>query len=221
MKAMQRKKNIIIVGAGRQGRVVLDILDDCGLAEAVVGFIDAYDNPSLEGARLDGKPVLGTMDVLGKFAGKNRAGIVIAVGDNTLRKTVLARVRRASLPLVTVIHPSAVVSRKASIGEGAMIHAQAAVGTGAKLGAAVIVNTAASVDHDCVIGDCVHMAVGARLAGNVTVGECTLVGIGSSTIQGIHIGKACTIGAGASVVTDIPDGLTAVGVPAKPLKRRT
>ena len=45
-----------------------------------------------------------------------------------------------------------------------------------------------------------------------------MIGIGSSVIEGIKIGKKVTIGAGASVISEIPDGMTAVGVPAKLIK---
>ena len=60
---------------------------------------------------------------------------------------------------------------------------------------------------------------GARLAGEVQVGERSWIGIGASLIQQIRIGCDVTIGAGAAVISDLPDGVTAVGVPARVLPR--
>jgi acetyltransferase EpsM len=51
------------------------------------------------------------------------------------------------------------------------------------------------------------------------VGELSHIGIGVSVIQGIRIGRGVIIGAGAVVIEDIPDHVTAVGVPARVIKR--
>mgnify|MGYP003783991267 FL=1 len=76
-------------------------------------------------------------------------------------------------------------------------------------------NTAATVDHHCLIGEGAHVAPGAHLAGWVSVGEQALIGVGASVRDRIRIGARAVIGAGAAVVTDVPDGTTACGVPAR------
>jgi len=78
------------------------------------------------------------------------------------------------------------------------------------------VTTRASIDHDCRIGAFSHVCPGAALAGTVTVGGHSWIGIGSQVRQGIRIGSHVTVGAGATVVSDIADGLTVVGTPARP-----
>ena len=65
--------------------------------------------------------------------------------------------------------------------------------------------------------DAVHICPDARLAGEVEVGDRSWIGIGASVIQQIRIGADVTVGAGAAVVCDLPDGVTAVGVPARTL----
>jgi acetyltransferase-like isoleucine patch superfamily enzyme len=79
-----------------------------------------------------------------------------------------------------------------------------------------VLNTACSVDHECRIGDFAQIAPGARIGGNTRVGEGAFIGIGASVIQGRYIGEWSTIGAGAAVVRDIPGGVIAYGVPARP-----
>ena len=65
----------------------------------------------------------------------------------------------------------------------------------------------------------VRVSPGAHLAGKVHVGELTHIGIGASVVQGVEIGRNVIIGAGAAVIDDIPDNVTAVGVPAKVIRR--
>ncbi len=67
------------------------------------------------------------------------------------------------------------------------------------------------------LADAVHICPGAHLAGEVQVGACSWIGIGASVIQQIRIGADVTVGAVAAVVCDLPDGVTAVGVPARVL----
>jgi acetyltransferase-like isoleucine patch superfamily enzyme len=58
------------------------------------------------------------------------------------------------------------------------------------------------------------------LAGDVRVGDRSWIGIGASVRQGVRIGDGVIVGAGAAVVSDVPDGLTVVGVPARPMSSR-
>ena len=52
-----------------------------------------------------------------------------------------------------------------------------------------------------------------------TIGNNVLIGTGASILGNIKIGNNCKIGAGAVVLKDIPDNVTAVGVPAKQIKK--
>lgn len=47
------------------------------------------------------------------------------------------------------------------------------------------------------------------------IGNGVYIGAKATIIGDIHIGDNCKIGAGALVISDIPEGCTAVGVPAK------
>jgi len=98
-----------------------------------------------------------------------------------------------------------------------VVFAQAAVQAQASIGKGAILNTSCSVDHDAQLSDAVHVCPGARLAGEVKVGARSWIGIGASVIQQVRIGSDVTVGAGAAVVRDLPNGVTAVGVPARVL----
>lgn len=51
--------------------------------------------------------------------------------------------------------------------------------------------------------------------GTIEVGEYSFVGANSTIMPGVKIGNNCVIGAGSVVTRSIPDGMVAVGVPAK------
>ena len=190
---------LIIIGAGGHGKVVADAANrDCV-------FLD--DNQELNDA-------VGSIDQLSEIQNDGDE-VVVAIGDNKKRLEVLSGISR----IATIIHPSAVISTSASMGEGTVVFANVVVNVTVVIGKGCILNTASSVDHDCVLGDGVHISPGAHLGGEVVVGDCSWVGIGASVKHGVTIGKNVIVGAGAAVVSDIPDGVTFVGVPAKELKQ--
>lgn len=131
------------------------------------------------------------------------------------RRAVFESFKARGYRFLTVVHPSAVVSRYASIAEGAQILAGAVLQAGATVGVNSIVNTRASVDHDCHIGAHVHIAPGAVLSGGVRVGDGSHLGTGAIVIQGVSIGENAMVAAGAVVVRDVPAGARVAGVPAK------
>ena len=51
--------------------------------------------------------------------------------------------------------------------------------------------------------------------GKIRVGYRSFTGCNTTIMPGVTIGKRCVIGAGSVVTKNIPDGMVAVGVPAK------
>ena len=206
--------DVLILGAGGHGKVVLDILR-AAKQHNPVGFVDA--DRSLAGTSVSGLPILGAPNALPKLRGKAK-GAIVAIGANHTRRSYAAMVREHGLELVNAIHPSAVVSPTVQVGGNVVVCAGAVVCVDAKLADSVIVNTGAVVDHECEVGEAVHVAPGALLAGRVRVGSEAFVGMGAKVIQCLSIGDGATIGAGAVVLQDVPAGATAVGVPARVIK---
>jgi len=205
---------ILIYGAGGHGRVVADVIERQA-KNRVAGFID--DNPQLWGREVLGYRVLGGFATLAD-TGSSCCPIVIAIGDNQIRKELAKRLDACGYSFATAIHPSAQIARDVRIEPGAMVMANVAINPGARIGAHVIVNTGAILDHDCVIHDFVHISPAAALAGNVVVEEGAHIGVGGSVLPNVRIGAYSTVGAGAVVTMNVAPGLIVVGVPAKPKK---
>jgi sugar O-acyltransferase (sialic acid O-acetyltransferase NeuD family) len=144
----------------------------------------------------------------------------VAVGGNrgAERIALLDFMHGYKLKPITLIHPRSFVCKSVEMGEGCQLLANSCVAAGARLGICVIVNHGAIVDHECVLGNGVHIAPGAVLSGEIMVGRHAFIGAGAVVLPRVNIGKDAIIGAGAVVVSDVPDGVTVVGNPARILR---
>jgi sugar O-acyltransferase (sialic acid O-acetyltransferase NeuD family) len=202
---------IALFGAGGHAKVVLEALWASRPGQHPIVVDDAPANHrSLLGISISGgrEALSAADDVV----------VVPAIGLNASRADLLRWLKEVGIPIVSVVHPAAVLSPTARIGGGCFLAPGAIVNAEAVLEDGVIINTGASVDHDCFIGFCAHVAPGSRLCGGVSVGAMALVGAGSVLIPGIRVGAGAVIGAGSVVVRDVPAGATVAGCPAYPLK---
>jgi UDP-perosamine 4-acetyltransferase len=195
---------IVGYGAGGHARSLLEAIESAGTL-SVVGFVD-----DVREGEFEGYPILDALpeDVDLAFVG------VGGVLERDARRRVFALLTEKGFGLPAIVHASAVVSARASLGLGVQLLARTVVNRGAVLEDGAIVNTGAVVEHDCVVGTSAHIGPGAVLGGDVVVGEGAHVGLGASVIEGVRIGAGAFVAAGAVVVRDVPDGATVRGIPA-------
>ncbi|MCY4364078.1 MAG: acetyltransferase [Gammaproteobacteria bacterium] len=204
---------LLIFGAGGHGKVVAETARAIGNWNEIMFADDAYPQVTA----VDGYPV--TADFSGaRSIGGGHGDVIVAIGDNRKRSDLTTQLRQSGFNPVTLIHPAAVVAQSAHIETGTVIFAQAVVQAAARIGSAVIVNTAATVDHDCSIGDGVHLSPGVHLGGEVEIGDYSWLGVGAVVINRTAVGSGVTVGAGSCVIGNVSDGVTVVGVPARPMR---
>jgi sugar O-acyltransferase (sialic acid O-acetyltransferase NeuD family) len=199
-------KKLVILGAGGHAKVVVETAILCGFEPVAV----YDDDKNLKGSSILQVPVKGLIsDLPEDFSDL----AFIAIGSNKIRQKLCNKFFNAKWPTLT--HPSAVVSKEASIASGSIICAGAIIQPAANIGRQVIINTGANIDHDCQIGDFVHICPGGNLAGGVRIGEGSLISTGCSIIPLKSVGDWSILGAGSVVIRDIPENSRAWGVPAK------
>lgn len=193
-----RYDKIYIYGACGHGLVVADIAKSCGYEDVI--FIDDGDNEflSFEDIKLN-----------------TNIPIVFGIGDNKIRKKLFDKVLSSGFNIVSLIHPSSVISSSVTMGIGTVVMPNVVVNAKANIGDGVILNTACVIEHENTIEDFVHISPNVALGGDVRVGECTHIGIGSNVIQGVKIGKNSIVGGGSVVIENIEDNKKVVGVPAR------
>ncbi len=150
-------------------------------------------------------------------------GFVVTIGNPhaKTRLEIAQKLKQSGLTPVSAIHPSALIETNKSLGPGCQILAHAYIAVEAQVGAYCILNAGAQLDHESVLEDGVELGPGAIICGACHIGTHTWIGAGAVVKDRVRIGRNVIVGAGAVVTQDIPDGLTCVGVPAKPIEKKS
>ena len=204
---MNDGRSLVLLGGGGHAAVVAEAARSSGWT--LSGYLD--DAEHIETAARLGLQRLGAIRDIDRIP--TPALGHAAVGDARLRRRWLDALGDRTAP--AIVHETAVVSPSASLAEGSFIGPRAVVNAGAVVGRGVIVNSAAIIEHDCVLEAFCHVAPGAAMGGSAVAGEESTIGLNASVLPGVRIGASATLGAGAVAVTDLPDGATAVGIPAR------
>ncbi|MCE5310919.1 MAG: acetyltransferase [Acidobacteriales bacterium] len=202
------KEPVIVLGAGGHAKVVIEILEEQERFQ-IAGCVSR--DP---GGELLGVPILGDDGILPALHADGLRKAFVAIGDNRARLDAMERAAAAGFELVNAVSRHSVISPRVSLGRGVAVMPGAVVNVLSRIGDGAIINTGATVDHDCDIGRCAHVAPGTNLAGSVVIGEGVFLGIGSRVLPCVTVGAWTTVGAGAVVISDLPGGVTAIGVPA-------
>lgn len=212
-------EKVVILGAGGFAREVLWVFEDRNRVEPrweVLGFID--EDISKEGKALCNLPVLGDFTW---FDNRASHGVKVISGTGNCRTKLHFAEKAASLGLefCSVIHPSVLMSNYVEVGQGTVITAGNIITTQVEIGNHVTINLDSTIGHDVIIGDYCTIAPGCHISGNVKFEAGVDFGTGATIIQGRSVGAWSTVGAGAVVLDEIPRNVTAVGVPARIVRK--
>ena len=206
-------KELIIIGAGGDGRNVADVVRDLSEDWKLLGFLD--DDPVKQGKEINGVRVLGKIDDLEKYRGCYFTVLVGTVKRMKSKKNLIAKIGLRSDEYATIIHPSAKISPSASIGKGTVVLPMVTVMANAYLGDFVFVASKTNIGHDTKIYDYTLISAMVGIAGGVTVQEGAYIGISSCIREGINVGEWSIVGMGSSVVKNVKPYTIVAGNPAK------
>lgn len=198
---------ILLYGAGGHAKVIRDIIIHLG--KKISKIVD----DKKAGSTFYDLPILKSTEITVEDR------VIISIGDNEIRKKITISLLSTTFSKA-LVHSSAVMGSGIVIGVGTVVMPKAVVNSGTSVGNHCIVNTNVIIEHDCVVEDFVHLSPGAIVTGSVRIGEGTHIGAGAIILPGLFIGKWCKIGAGAVVISNVEDGTTVVGNPAKIIMKK-
>lgn len=211
-------KPIVIVGAGGFGREVHWLIKQINRKKEEWNFLGYIDDNVEVGTEINGKKVLGNLDYL--LSQKENLSVAIAIGNAEIRKQLVEKLlENQSLEYPNLIAPDVFIDETVQLGEGNIIASGNILTVNIKIGDFDIINLDCTVGHDVRLKSFITVYPGVNISGNVDIAEKCELGTNSCIIQGINVGEKTIIGAGAVVIRNIEGRCTAVGNPARVVKR--
>ncbi len=218
---MKSVKKIVILGAGGNSRDIVDILHDInrfqGTTYECVGFLD--DDKALWGKKLIGEKVLGPIEKASDFPDCFFVNGVYSVINFFNNENVIQKAKIPLLRYITVIHPSAHISKTARIDKGSVLMRNVTIMSDVVIGKHVNIHPGAVISHGTQIGDYSFIANTASIGGYVKISNSCFIGSNSSLRDRITIGSYSIIGIGSTVVEDIPGNGVYIGSPTRFLRK--
>lgn len=190
----------IVIGASDIFELTTLVLADSN--QPIIGYIGPEENTH---SLYPDYSYLGDDDVIGSSIDEG-CRYVLSLSNNARRLKLFEIISSQEREVMSLVHPSAVISSSAQIGPGATVLAGAIISTRARLGTSVFVNYAALVGHDVSVGDGAFIAPGARLLGEAEIGVRTQIGTNAVILPQVKVGSDAKISAGAVVTRDVPNG---------------
>lgn len=206
-------RRLLIIGAGGFGREVLkwaldiqDTQNDWGIG----GFLDNSVDPLRDYPC--GFPVLG--DAQSFSPGENDV-FTCAIGDPIARLRICRSLRERGASFATLIHPTAIIGPRCSLGEGCILCPYTLLTTDVTVGDFVIFNGSSGAGHDAVIGSGCTISPLCAVTGFARLGEGVFLGSHVAVLPHAVVGDYARVGAGSVVLREVKPRTTVMGMPAR------
>lgn len=209
------KKILAIIGAGELGLKIANHAINDKHYKKVVFFDDYATDKTLNEYNIIGK----TDILLNEFEKQTFDELLIGIGYNHLdaRKKFYDKYCD-QIPFGKIIHSTAWVDNKASVGAGCVVYPNCCIDINATIKANTIVNLNSLIGHDATVGKHCFLSARVALAGFVEVNEECFLGINTTVIDNVKVGSNIHLGAGTVVIKNIDKPGIYVGNPHRFLR---
>jgi len=211
---------LLIYCAGGFGKEVFDTAVRVNRANRRWDAIDFVDDSEEIGNTSYGARVCSLEDAL-KGQNTDQLEFLIANGEPVIRELLYDKLIARQLRLATLYDTTSIVSDTAEVQNGVLITSYCSVSSSAVVGRNVAVNAKSIVGHDVIIGEHTVISSLVNIGGATRIGRNSYIGMGVSIREGTTIGDDVIVGMGSVVYNDIPDGVIALGNPARPMRKNS
>lgn len=120
---------------------------------------------------------------------------IIGFTDQKLRAKYRALMEENGALPTNIIHPTALISKSATIGYGNYVAAYSIISSESSVGDHNLVNLSVTLGHNTKIGNDNIFNPGARISGCVEIGDRCLFGANAFVFQGVRVCSDCAIDA--------------------------
>ena len=209
---------MVIVGAKGLAKELLTVLQWNGEGGNLFFFDNVnVDTPDFLYGRF---PVLKSWQMLEEHLLTKSPEFVLGVGGADARKILAEKVVSMGGNPCSIVSNHALIGEFGNqIGKGVCILSHAIITADANIGEGTLINKSVIISHGSKVGQYCEISPGAKILGRTTIGDQTEIGANAVILPNVIVGTGCKVGAGAVVAKNIPNGLTVVGIPAKPVKK--
>lgn len=212
---MPEKQDILIIGAGGLGREALlwtyEIPPEMrtwevrGFLNSIPSALDGYDT----GLSILGDPLV--------FSCSDGERLLCAIGDPQGKLKLCRTLRQRGARFISLIHPSAIVSKSAGIGSGCIVATCVVIGSGSRVGAFTVILGSTAIGVNAAIGSGTTISAFCYVGDNALLGEGVFMGSHAVVMPGTIVGDGARIGARTVVFGKVPAGATFFGIPGEML----
>ncbi|BEI36589.1 NeuD/PglB/VioB family sugar acetyltransferase [Polynucleobacter sp. HIN7] len=140
---------------------------------------------------------------------------IIASGEPIARCKLFEKLRTINVDFTNLVDISSLVSDSALLGNGVFVAPFCSISSSVVLSENSCVNTMSIIGHDVCVGKNSVISSMVNLGGTCIIGAESYIGMGALVKEGVKIGSNSIVGMGSVVYNDIPDGMIAIGNPAR------
>ena len=212
---MSVNSRLVMVGGGAFCREALNWVENSRVKQELPQkiFFIASDPKVID----QNKYLVDYLGTIEDFEPRETDLFVMTISEPKPKREFSQMLRSRGARFLTLVHPTVVIARTATIGEGVVVCPHAMISADAVVGDLVTINTMSSVGHDVSLGSYSTLSSHVDLTGYVKVGEACFFGSGARVLPKVKVGEGSTIGAGAVVMRSVSENCVMYAPPARKL----
>ena len=217
---MTSSKGIYALGIGHNTPVFIELAEACGYK--IIGLY--HYNDERTGEIDHGFKILGSFQDLYNMKSLKGMNFLLTMGDNKIRSDVFNKIIELGGFIPSMIHPTAVISRFASISDnGVYISPFTYIQADSIVKENTIILSHVNISHTTTVGANCFIAGGATIGAYTTMEDYVFIGQGALSISTKVkvIGEGAYIGARSLLTNSVPSYAIMKGSPAQIIKYKT